>query len=92
MLAAFVFYAATAVMPATAAPEMVPHSTALFLAAMSNDGKEKVTFRARAVGIHYFFEEPGGVSVYTYDGAEYRRETFMKGAKLAAAIRKYEGK
>jgi hypothetical protein len=89
MLAALVLYAATSVIPATAAPEVFPHSTALFLATLSNDGKQKVTFRAQAVGTHYFFEEPGGVSVYSYDGAMYRRETFLRGATLKTAIKKF---
>ena len=91
MFAAVILFAAmTSKAPAIAAPETIPHSAALFLAALSNDGKQKVTFRAQAVGTHYFFEEPGGVSVYSYDGAQYRRETFMKGVTLAAAIKKYK--
>lgn len=89
-VAIVLFAAAMAAPPKTAAPEMIPHSAALFLASLSNDGKQTVTFRAQAVGTHYFFEEPGGVSVYAYDGNEYRRETFLKGATIAAALKKYK--
>jgi len=91
MFAAVLLFAATmSASPKTAAPEMIPHAAALFLASLSNDGKQSVTFRAQAVGTHYFFEEPGGVSVYSYDGAQYRRETFLKGLTLGAAVRKYK--
>jgi len=90
MLSALILFAAVSAAPAkTNAPEVIPHGTALFLASMSNDGKEKVTFRAQALGTRYFFEEPGGVSVYSYDGAVYRRETFLKGTTLAKAMKKY---
>ena len=90
-VAVLLFAAAMSASPKSAAPEMIPHGAALFLASLSNDGKQTVTFRAQAVGTHYFFEEPGGVSVYVYDGAEYRRETFLKNANLAAAIKKVAG-
>jgi hypothetical protein len=86
--AVLLFAATTAVSPKTNAPETIPHATALFLASMSNDGKQKVTFRAQAVGMRYFFEEPGGVSVYAYDGVEYRRETFLKKTTLQQAVKK----
>ena len=85
-----VFAASMSASPKPAAPEMIPHSAALFLAELSNDGKKAVTFRAQAVGTRYFFEEPGGVSVYTYDGTQYRRETFLKGLTLPAAVKKYK--
>jgi len=88
--AVLLFAAAMSAPPKTAAPEMIPHSAALFLASLSNDGKQSVTFRAQAVGTHYFFEEPGGVSVYSYDGTQYRRETFLKGLTLSAAVKKYK--
>ena len=91
MFAAVLLFAATmSASPKTAAPEMIPHAAALFLASLSNDGKQSVTFRAQAVGTHYFFEEPGGVSVYSYDGTQYRRETFLKGLTLSAAVKKYK--
>lgn len=91
MLSALILFAAVSAAPAkTAAPEIIPHSTALFLGSISDDGKQKVTFRAQALGTRFFFEEPGGVSVYAYDGAVYRRETFLKGMTLAKAIKKYQ--
>ena len=91
MFVAVLLFAATmSASPKTTAPEMIPHSAALFLASLSNDGKQAVTFRAQAVGTHYFFEEPGGVSVYAFDGQQYRREKFLKGITLAAAIKKYK--
>jgi hypothetical protein len=92
MLAAAVFlFAAAAATPKSVAPEIFPHSTALFLASLSNDGKDRVVFRAQAVGTYYFFEEPGGVSVYSYDGAVYRREKFLKGKTLAQAVKQVTG-
>ena len=41
------------------------------------------------MGTHFFFEEPIGVTVYTFDGRGYRRETFLKGFTLTKAIKKY---
>ena len=41
------------------------------------------------MGKHFFFEEPTGVTVYTYDGIGYRREIFLKGFTLSKAIKKY---
>lgn len=63
---------------------------AMFLGELSHDGKEKVTFRASALGTHFFFEEPAGVTVYVYDETVgYRKETFLKGSTLAKAMKKY---
>ena len=87
MLAASILLAAAMT---TSAPETIPHDAALFLASLSNDGKQKVTFRAQALGTHYFFEEAGGVSVYAYDGTQYRREKFLKGLTLAQAVKRYK--
>jgi len=75
--------------PKRIAPEMVAHPTAMFLASLSGDGRQEVTFKAAAMGTHFFFEEPGGVTVYEFDGREYRRERFMKGATLAKAIKQF---
>ncbi len=75
--------------PRRIAPEIVPHPTALFLASLSGDGRQQVTFKAAAMGTHFFFEEPTGVTVYSYDGHGYRRETFLKGFTLSKAIKKY---
>ncbi len=71
------------------APELVPHPTAMFLASLSGDGRQQVTFKAAAMGTHFFFEEPSGVTVYNYDGRGYRMQTFLKGYTLAKAIKKY---
>ena len=74
----------------TIAPPTIPHPMAMYLGTLSNDGKEKVTFRAAALGTHFFLEEPAGVTVYVYDEkVGYRKESFQKGATLAKAMRKY---
>jgi len=75
--------------PRRLAPDMVAHPTAMFLASLSGDGRQQVTFKAAAMGAHFFFEEPIGVTVYTFDGRGYRRETFLKGFTLTKAIKKY---
>jgi hypothetical protein len=64
---------------------------AMFLGGLSKDGKQKVTFRATALGTHFFFEEPDGVTVYVYDETVgYRKETFLRGSTLAKALKKYQ--
>lgn len=74
----------------TIAPATIPHPMAMYLGTLSNDGKERVTFRAAAMGTHFFLEEPSGVTVYVYDAkVGYRKESFVKGATLAKAMRKY---
>src|SRR5438105_10391094 len=78
-----------AVPPKRVAPEVMPHPTAMFLASLSGDGRQEVTFKAAAMGTHFFFEEPTGVTVYAYDGRGYRRQTFLKGYTLTKAIKKY---
>lgn len=75
--------------PAPAAPEVVPHSMALFLKALCKDGTRQITFRANAVGTRFFIEEPTGVTVYRFDKGQYMKDEFMRGAKLAAALKKY---
>jgi hypothetical protein len=63
---------------------------AMFLGELSHNGKERVTFRASALGTHFFLEEPAGVTVYVYDETVgYRKETFLKGFTLAKAVKKY---
>ena len=71
------------------APETVAHPTAMFLATLSGDGRQEISFKAAAMGTHFFFEEPGGVTVYDFDGQVYRRERFLKGASLAKAIKQF---
>ena len=74
----------------TVAPATVPHPVAMFLATLSSSGKQKVTFKAAAIGTRFFFEEEPGVTVYTFDGDNgYRKETFLKGYTLAKALKKY---
>ena len=74
----------------TIAPPTIPHPMAMYLQSLSNDGKEKVTFRASAIGTHFFLEEPSGVTVYVYEeSVGYRKEAFLKGATLAKAMKKY---
>jgi hypothetical protein len=75
--------------PATLAPEAVPHSIALFLGSMSNDGRQSVTFKATAVGTRFFFEEPAGVTVYRFENGRYIREEFLRDMTLEKAIRRY---
>jgi hypothetical protein len=87
LLAATAFAAAPP--PRRIAPESVPHPTAMFLASLSGDGRQQVTFKAAAIGTHFFFEEPTGVTVYGYDGVGYRKQAFLKGYSLSKAIKKY---
>jgi hypothetical protein len=75
----------------TIAPATIAHPMAMFLGELSHDGKQQVTFRASALGTHFFFEEPAGVTVYVYDETVgYRKETFLKGSTLAKALKKYK--
>lgn len=78
--------------PAVFAPEAVPHSIALFLGSLSDDGGRQVTFKATAVGVRFFFEEPGGVTVYRFVGGRYVKEEFLKGSTLNRAVKKYAQK
>ena len=73
----------------TVAPESMPHSVAMFLSTLSSDGKQRVAFKATAIGTHFFFEENTGVSVYIFDGVGYRRREFLKGLTLGQALQKY---
>src|SRR5690349_4316782 len=75
--------------PKRVAPDLVAHPTAMFLASLSGDGRQEVIFKAAAMGTHFFFEEPTGVTVYEFDGRDYRRERFLKGATLAKALKQF---
>ena len=90
--ALLLFAVAASAAPKSIAPPTVPHSAAMFLASLSNEGKQKVTFKAAATGTHFFFEEPAGVTVYVFDGDGYRFESFLKSATLASAMKRYGGK
>lgn len=76
--------------PKRTAPDVLPHSVAMFLASLSGDGHNQITFKASALGRHFYFEEPAGVTVYFFDGTGYRKQIFMRGATLSAAIKKYK--
>lgn len=72
------------------APDTIPHPMAMYLGGLSKDGSVRVTFRASALGKHFFLEEPAGVTVYIYDETVgYRKETFLKGSTLAKAMKRY---
>jgi hypothetical protein len=75
--------------PARIAPDAMPHAFAQFLRGMSRDGGRQVTFKATAVGTHFFFEETGGVTVYRFDNGQYIRQEFLRGSTLAKAVKKY---
>ena len=62
---------------------------ALFLKQLSKDGTRQVTFRATAMGTRFFFEETSGVTVYKFHSGRYVREEFLRGYRLAAAVKKY---
>lgn len=74
------------------APDAVPHSIALFLGSMSRDGGRQVTFKATAVGVRFFFEEPTGVTVYRFDNGRYIKEEFLRGSNLKKAVQRYAKK
>ena len=65
------------------------HPVAMFLSTLSSGGKQKVTFKAAAAGTRFFFEETAGVTVYVFDGNGYTKETFIKSATLASAMKRY---
>jgi len=77
--------------PKPVAPAAIPHDVAMFMASLAGDGKTKVTYSATARGTHFFFAEDGGVTVYAFDGAGYRKSEFLKGFTLAKALKKYSG-
>ena len=61
----------------------------MLLTYLSDDGKNRVAFRAAARGTHFFIEEAAGVTVYEFDGSGYRMVTFIKKSTLAKAMEKY---
>ncbi len=79
----------TAPAPVVVAPAVVDHSMALFLKQLSKDGTRQVTFRATAFGTRFFLEETAGVTVYRFQNGRYVKEDFLRGARLAAAMKKY---
>ena len=98
LLASTALFAATkapapkAAAPRLIAPDTMAHQNAMFLASLSNRGARRVMFRAAAISTRFFLEEPSGVTVYVYDGLDYRREAFLKGSTLQKAMKAYSKK
>jgi len=94
LLSITLFAAVTAVAappPKNLAPATIPHPMAMYLSELSKEGRQQVTFRAAAIGTHFFLEEPNGVTVYVYDETVgYRKDAFLKGFTLAKAMKKYK--
>ena len=78
--------------PVTVAPDALPHAMAMFLGTLSRDGGRQVTFKATAVGMRFFFEEPSGVTVYVFNNGRYVKEEFLRGDVLNKAIKRYAKK
>jgi hypothetical protein len=78
--------------PASVAPDAVPHQIALFLGSLCNEGSRPVTFKARALGVRFFFEEPTGVTVYRFEKGRYVREKVLRGFTLERAVKRYAKK
>ena len=78
--------------PAALAPPEFPHSIAMFLGSLSNNGAKQVTFKATAVGMRFFFEEPTGVTVYRYDRGRYVKEEFVRSETLTRVVKRYAKK
>jgi len=78
--------------PAPVAPDVVPHSIALFLGSLCKEGTRAVTFKATAIGTRFFIEEPTGVTVYRYDRGHYVKQEFVRGVTLATAMKRYQGR
>lgn len=74
---------------ATVAPPSVDHGIALFLGSLSAEGGRQVTFKARASGIRFYFEEPTGVTVYRFQNGRYVKEEFLRNATLEKAVKRY---
>lgn len=79
-------------LPTPVAPDAVPHSIALFLGSLCKDGGRPVTFKARALGIRFFFEEPVGVTVYRFQNGSYVKEELLRGYTLERAVKRYAKK
>ena len=73
--------------PSPVAPDVVPHSIALFLGSLSREGARQVTFRATAMGTRFFLEEPTGVTVYRFQNGSYVKQEFVKGMSLTKVMK-----
>ena len=78
--------------PPPVAPDALPHSIALFLGSLCNEGGREVRFKARAHGVRFYFEEPTGVTVYRFLKGEYVKEEFLSGFTLERAVERYAQK
>ena len=78
--------------PPPVAPDALPHSIALFLGSLCNEGGREVRFKARAHGVRFFFEESTGVTVYRFEKGEYVKEEFLRGFTLERAMKQYAQK
>lgn len=78
--------------PASVAPDAVPHDIAMFLGSLCNGGGRQVTFKARAYGLRFFFEEPVGVTVYRFEKGRYVKEEVLRGFTLDRAVKRYSQK
>ena len=89
LVAALSMAAAPPKTPSSVAPETLPHQFALFLGSLCNEGGRQVTFKARAHGIRFFFEEPTGVTVYRFEKGRYVKEEVLRGFTLERAVKRY---
>lgn len=64
----------------------------MFLTSLCEKGTRRVTFKAAADGTRFFLEESSGVTVYLYNGIDYRRDAFLKRSTLAKAMKAYAKK
>ena len=78
--------------PSSVAPDTFPHSIAMFLGSICKDGGRQVTFKARAHGVRFFFEEPGRVTVYRFEKGQYVKEEVLRGVTLDRAVKRYAKK
>jgi hypothetical protein len=92
VVAALSIGATTTPPPPPVAPDVLPHSIALFLGSLCNEGGREVRFKARAHGVRFFFEEATGVTVYRFEKGEYVKEEFLRGFTLERAVKRYAQK
>ena len=78
--------------PTPICPDIVPHPIALFLGELSHNGGRSVTFKATAMGTHFFFEDTAGVTVYRFDNGQYLKQELLRGWTLSRAVKKYAKK
>ena len=90
IVAALSLSAAPARRAPSVAPDTFPHPIAMFLSTLCKEGQQQVTFKARAHGVRFYFEEPGtGVTVYRFDNGQYVKEAVLQGFTLDRAMKRY---